>query len=184
MRDKQKRSASVRWPLLLLLAAGALLLVAALGMEKPQEPAGWSRLNDELAATLGGEEKADNSGSGLSGGLEEEGAAENSGTVPNGTKADKALPQVVAASENDAGPEQPGLLKGEQLVDELGRLNINLAGVEQLDALPGIGPAKAQAIVDDRARNGRFQTVDDLVRVKGIGPKMLEKIKNSIVVLP
>lgn len=50
-------------------------------------------------------------------------------------------------------------------------VNINTATKEELDALPGIGPAKAQAIVDHRKQNRPFKSVDDLKNVKGIGAK-------------
>jgi competence protein ComEA len=65
-----------------------------------------------------------------------------------------------------------------------GRVDINRASAEELDKLPGIGMAKAQTIIDDREKNGPFRSADDLLRVKGIGPKLLEKMKPSIVAIP
>jgi competence protein ComEA len=56
-------------------------------------------------------------------------------------------------------------------------VNVNTADVEQLDALPGVGPATAAAIVADREANGPFATVDDLSRVRGIGPAKLEQLR-------
>jgi competence protein ComEA len=57
------------------------------------------------------------------------------------------------------------------------RLNVNTATAAELELLPGIGPALAGRIVDDRRANGPFKSVDDLDRVKGIGPKILERIR-------
>ena len=53
-------------------------------------------------------------------------------------------------------------------------LDLNAATAEQLDTLPGVGPATAAAIVDHRQRNGPFATVDGLLDVRGIGPAKLE----------
>jgi competence protein ComEA len=58
-----------------------------------------------------------------------------------------------------------------------GPVNVNTADAEQLDALPGVGPATAAAIVADREANGPFATVDDLSRVRGIGPAKLEQLR-------
>ena len=64
----------------------------------------------------------------------------------------------------------------------LAQLDINKASPEQLDGLKGIGPAKAQAIVDYRRKNGPFKTVDDLENVPGIGPATLKDIRGSVMV--
>ena len=63
-----------------------------------------------------------------------------------------------------------------------GQVNINRASVEELDALPGVGPATAQAIVDEREANGPFASVEDIQRVTGIGEKKFEKLEGSICV--
>lgn len=60
------------------------------------------------------------------------------------------------------------------------RININRASINELTALPGIGPAKAQAIVDFRERNGFFITIEELVNVPGIGAKTLENLQALI----
>jgi competence protein ComEA len=60
-------------------------------------------------------------------------------------------------------------------VAEPAQVNINTASVETLASLDGIGESKAQAIVSYRDQNGPFQSADELVNVKGIGERTLEK---------
>ena len=61
-------------------------------------------------------------------------------------------------------------------------LNLNTATKEELIDLPGIGPAKAQAILDYRTANGGFKSVEELKDVKGLGAKRFEKLKADLVV--
>ena len=56
-------------------------------------------------------------------------------------------------------------------------LDLNEAGAEELDALPGVGPATAAAIVAHRDANGAFRSVDALGDVRGIGPAKLETLR-------
>ena len=61
-------------------------------------------------------------------------------------------------------------------------VNLNTAGPEQLESLPGIGPDLAQSIVAERERSGPFRIHEELIRVKGIGQETLEEILNYITV--
>lgn len=62
-------------------------------------------------------------------------------------------------------------------------VDVNSADAQSLsDALMGIGPAIAKAIVDYRAENGPFTGVEDLLKVKGVGPKTLERNKEDIII--
>ena len=61
-------------------------------------------------------------------------------------------------------------------------MDLNRASSTELEALPGVGPATAAAIIDDRQRNGPFATVDDLDRVSGIGPATLARLRELVTV--
>jgi competence protein ComEA len=61
-------------------------------------------------------------------------------------------------------------------------VNINNATVQELSVLPGIGAKKAQAIIAYRELNGKFVSIEELVNVKGIGPKMLAKLSGFVSV--
>ncbi|MEK7202124.1 MAG: helix-hairpin-helix domain-containing protein [Patescibacteria group bacterium] len=63
-----------------------------------------------------------------------------------------------------------------------GIVNINTASVSELDTLPGIGPAYANAIINYRTTNGPFIRIEDIEKVKGIGPKTFEKMKSRITI--
>lgn len=63
-----------------------------------------------------------------------------------------------------------------------GLININKADSSELKSLPGIGDAKASAIIRYREENGGFQSIDELLNVSGISEKILESIRNDITV--
>ncbi|GAC1619489.1 MAG: hypothetical protein NVS9B10_00230 [Nevskia sp.] len=61
-------------------------------------------------------------------------------------------------------------------------IDINSADAKALEALNGVGPAKAEAIVDYRIKNGPFKTVDDLEKVSGIGKATVDKNRDNLTV--
>ena len=84
------------------------------------------------------------------------------------------VPVVSGSGRGDLAGAGPG--PGSETVD------INAADASALEALPGIGPSLAAAIVEHRRRNGPFSSVDELIEVSGIGPVKLEQIRPSATV--
>lgn len=63
---------------------------------------------------------------------------------------------------------------------EAGSIDINTASADELDSLPGIGPALADAIIEYRTDNGPFGSVDELARVPGISARMVDTMRSQI----
>jgi len=79
------------------------------------------------------------------------------------------------AAQKSAVTNTDQVIAGEALI--AGKIDINSADEEMLTNLPGVGPRTATRITDYRKANGPFKSVDDLLNIKGIGPKVLDKIK-------
>lgn len=79
----------------------------------------------------------------------------------------------------------PKMVEGDKqsnTASQSNKIRINYATVEEIETLPGIGPSKANAIIQYREEHGYFQKVEDLLQVSGIGEKVLEAIKEEIQV--
>ncbi len=66
------------------------------------------------------------------------------------------------------------------MAQEVAPINVNTADAELLTELPGIGPAKAAAIIEDREANGHFESPEDLTRVSGIGDGTVANLEDQI----
>ncbi len=73
-------------------------------------------------------------------------------------------------------------IKEVDLQKDFVKININKADIDEISKLPGIGPAFARKIIEYREKNGNFKTKEDIMKVKGIGIKKYEKIKNLITI--
>jgi competence protein ComEA len=81
--------------------------------------------------------------------------------------------QVVVPVKAAAG--QPGTAATAQ-----GPVHLNIATLEQLDSLPGVGPVTAQKILDYRQKHGAFGSVDELDAISGIGPARLDQLRDLV----
>ena len=87
---------------------------------------------------------------------------------------------VVVATTPGAIPTVP--VVGAPITNASPLVNLNTATSEQLDALPGVGPATAKAIISYRSRKGPFKKVEDLLNVPGIGPAKVAALRDQVTV--
>lgn len=90
------------------------------------------------------------------------------------------VPVPGEAVEPVPAAEPGGVVPGGVVGTGDGLLDVNAATATQLDDLPGIGPVLAERIVQWRSEHGRFGSVDDLEQVSGIGPAVLEKLRDRV----
>lgn len=145
----------------LAAVSGIALLAYSLGMHKDSGIPGWQPANTALRAALGeGDAPVEVSGKPA----DEPAVSTSMQASPPPATAGSGTPSPV--------PANPALL------------DLNRATESELDALPGIGPAKAKAIVAYRDRRKGFRKIDELLEVKGIGAKLLEKIRPHVTLSP
>jgi competence protein ComEA len=88
--------------------------------------------------------------------------------------------QVVVPRRVAAAAAAAPASAGSSAATPSGPVHLNTATLEQLDALPGVGPVTAQKILDYRQENGGFASVDELDAVPGIGPARMEQLRETV----
>lgn len=172
---------------------------------------GWETLNVSMAQALGSVDKEATAAAAVAGGgrvkdskeLGEEHGEKAAGTGKEGAASAVAAANAaggggaIAAGTNGAAESAAGSSKAAGVTGSSasaaseaaspsqasadGKINVNTADAAALMNLPGIGAKKAQAMIDYRSSKGAFRSLSDLGEVKGIGPKLLEKLKPLVI---
>ena len=96
---------------------------------------------------------------------------------------EKIVEQPAQSQSNDTTINNPiNSGIGSKVADSDGTVNINTATSEELQTLKGIGPKMAEKIIEYRQNNGAFKTIEDIQNVRGIGAKTFEKLKSRLKV--
>lgn len=188
----------------LAVIGSGLILFAGGQREEPQEE--WTLLNPKVEQVLAPESEpkelqgnsddapGKRAAKANSDQAERSPDAQAAGTVKHNSMQGTAANEPVAVNENSAignagTVKQPNVANSSSDTEDVRsnpanasgsgekKVNINTATAAELMELPGVGAKKAEAILDYRNQHGPFKRVNDLDRVKGIGPKMLAKMK-------
>lgn len=165
-----------RWMAAAILCAGFGILLYLLAAASDSGIPEWQPVNGALHAKLSGdgEPAANPALSSVPGSA----SSPVSGSIP-----DLDLnPAPGYPAPADAKRQLPAQPTPDTNASGAGLLDLNTATAAQLVDLPGIGPAKAQAILAHRKSRGGFQAVEDLLQVKGIGPKIYEQIAPLVTI--
>jgi competence protein ComEA len=155
--------------LLVILIVGMLGMVASLLWPKPQAVISLKPYANSLPQT-----SEIQAGSSDATPAEAQSSPEeaNTATDAEDTEASSSKPQVKAHKKRSSGhPHSP------KKSDHPPITNLNTAKLQQLELLPGIGPKMGERVIEYRKANGGFKTVEQIMDVKGIGPKKFEKMK-------
>ncbi|KEQ27126.1 hypothetical protein ET33_24920 [Paenibacillus tyrfis] len=186
----------VRFAGLVLAAGVVIVLLFWRPWTSDGVPAGFKAADEEMRKLLQEQNEA-RQANGLPGEAKVAKGEKNPAAEPKGNPvAEKAAaessPKPAAAdsppeeaSAAGAASESAKAAAGKPVESAPGKINLNTATAKQLDELPGIGASRAQAIVELRKKlGGSFKSVDQLLEVKGIGEKMLKKIKPLVTLEP
>ncbi|OMF18283.1 hypothetical protein BK127_10925 [Paenibacillus sp. FSL H7-0331] len=185
---------SIKWVVWLVTAAFILVIVwwgYSLYGRSLSQSTGWHNANEEMQTFLlkQSEEKLKKA--------ETSGEPGKNSSTPAKVITDKNVPKdTETTAQTKPDPlvleSAPAVNKPDPVlpdpaakpVSTKGTMNLNKATQAQLITIPGIGEAKAKAIIAHRKQIGGFQRIDKLLDVKGIGEKLLEKMKPYLVLEP
>jgi len=162
------------WLPILLLAGAVLMFVGAIATNK-EEVNQYIPLNEAVEQAL---LQIDNNAERANELVAEESA---SALQPSQTQSVQSEKEESDSSANNTAHTEH---EESETIQSDSRIDINRASLSELQSLKGIGPSKANAIILEREKNGFFRSPEDLLRVKGIGNKLLLEIKESIVARP
>lgn len=188
--------ALVRLAGLVLVAGIVIVLLLWRPWTSDGIPAGFKVADEEMRKLLQEQNEA-RQANGLPGEPKAAKDEQNPAAEPKGNPVAEKASAESASKPTAAGspPEEASVVgaasdpakaaAGKPTESVLGKINLNTATAKQLDELPGIGASRAQAIVELRKKlGGSFKSVDQLLEVKGIGQKMLKKIKPLVTLEP
>lgn len=177
MRERSARGSYVLFLSVCAIVVAGAFFIDWMGKGQRDRVPDEDTVNAEMSALIG----QAHSGAELDGGRVSTNSgmpSEQAGNLPPAKEAQAGIPAGSAAV-----PAKDGAAKeAEAAPATQGKLDLNRATAEQLDGLPGIGETKAKAIVEYRKTNGPFRKAEDLMKVKGIGTKTYEKLKDLITV--
>ena len=93
----------------------------------------------------------------------------------------ESSPPSSATKKTDSGSDSPSVSIKENDPD-IEKVDLNFSGYYDLQALPGVGPVTAGKIIAYRDSMGRFRSIEELLRIRGIGPDKLAKIKDMVII--
>ena len=103
-------------------------------------------------------------------------------SAPKDNLTEEVSDENIGDIPNDVGDDRSSSFSESSLYDENGRLNINVAGKQELMKLNGIGEKRAQDIIDYREQNGGFKSIEEIMKVKGIKQGIFSKLKDQIFI--